>query len=202
MGRGKIVIKRIDDATSRQVTFSKRRNGLLKKAKELSILCDAKVGVIVFSSTKRVYEFASTRQLKGEELNGLSVKDPENLESQLETSLKGIRTKKVLKKLSLGVIIHQENMKLCKEVNVLQRENAELQKKVYGENNTNSNKRSSMQPHCFSTGYESNGPIDLQLCQPQQRDYETPENATNLCGLLLQLLHEDKTSWRGRVVQV
>ncbi|KAA8536351.1 hypothetical protein F0562_028829 [Nyssa sinensis] len=59
MGRGKIVIRRIDNSTSRQVTFSKRRNGLLKKAKELSILCDAEVGVIVFSSTGRLYEFAS-----------------------------------------------------------------------------------------------------------------------------------------------
>ncbi|KAI8550221.1 hypothetical protein RHMOL_Rhmol06G0087800 [Rhododendron molle] len=60
MGRGKIVIRRIDNTTSRQVTFSKRRNGLLKKAKELAILCDAEVGVIIFSSTDKLYEFAST----------------------------------------------------------------------------------------------------------------------------------------------
>ncbi|GMQ01368.1 hypothetical protein CsSME_00048025 [Camellia sinensis var. sinensis] len=63
MGRGKIVIRRIDNSTSRQVTFSKRRNGLLKKAKELSILCDVEVGVIVISSTGRLYEFASPRSL-------------------------------------------------------------------------------------------------------------------------------------------
>ncbi|KAB1206713.1 MADS-box transcription factor 27 [Morella rubra] len=61
MGRGKIVIRRIDNSTSRQVTFSKRRNGLLKKAKELSILCDAEVGVIIFSSTSKLYNYASTR---------------------------------------------------------------------------------------------------------------------------------------------
>ncbi|XP_019165379.1 PREDICTED: MADS-box transcription factor 23-like [Ipomoea nil] len=60
MGRGKIVIRRIDNSTSRQVTFSKRRNGLLKKAKELSILCDAEVGLIIFSSTGKLYDFAST----------------------------------------------------------------------------------------------------------------------------------------------
>ncbi|KAF3676845.1 MADS-box transcription factor 25 [Capsicum annuum] len=59
MGRGKIVIQRIDNTTSRQVTFSKRRNGLLKKAKELAILCDAQVGLIIFSSTGKLYEFAS-----------------------------------------------------------------------------------------------------------------------------------------------
>ncbi|KAL3640383.1 MADS-box transcription factor 27 [Castilleja foliolosa] len=59
MGRGKIAIKRIDNSTSRQVTFSKRRNGLLKKAKELSILCDADVGVMVFSSTGKLHEYSS-----------------------------------------------------------------------------------------------------------------------------------------------
>uniref|UniRef100_A0A7N2RDA0 Uncharacterized protein n=1 Tax=Quercus lobata TaxID=97700 RepID=A0A7N2RDA0_QUELO len=60
MGRGKIVIKRIDNSTSRQVTFSKRKNGLLKKAKELSILCEAEVGLIIFSSTGRLYDYSST----------------------------------------------------------------------------------------------------------------------------------------------
>lgn len=61
MGRGKIVIRRIDNSTSRQVTFSKRRNGLLKKAKELAILCDAEVGVVIFSSTGKLYEYSSSR---------------------------------------------------------------------------------------------------------------------------------------------
>ncbi|RXI07938.1 hypothetical protein DVH24_014504 [Malus domestica] len=59
MGRGKIVIRRIDNSTSRQVTFSKRRKGLIKKAKELAILCDAEVGLVIFSSTGKLYEFAS-----------------------------------------------------------------------------------------------------------------------------------------------
>ncbi|KAL0906898.1 hypothetical protein M5K25_025429 [Dendrobium thyrsiflorum] len=60
MGRGKIVIRRIDNTTTRQVTFSKRRTGLLKKARELAVLCDAEVGLIVFSNTDRLYDFAST----------------------------------------------------------------------------------------------------------------------------------------------
>jgi hypothetical protein len=60
MGRGKIVIQRIDDSTSRQVTFSKRRKGLIKKAKELAILCDAEVGLIIFSSSGKLYDFASS----------------------------------------------------------------------------------------------------------------------------------------------
>ncbi|CAH2072819.1 unnamed protein product [Thlaspi arvense] len=64
MGRGKIEIKRIENANSRQVTFSKRRAGLLKKAHELSVLCDAEVAVIVFSKSGKLFEFASTGMKK------------------------------------------------------------------------------------------------------------------------------------------
>ncbi|CAH9124447.1 unnamed protein product [Cuscuta epithymum] len=60
MGRGKIEIKKIENLNNRQVTFSKRRAGLLKKAKELSILCDAQVAVIVISTTGRLYEYSSS----------------------------------------------------------------------------------------------------------------------------------------------
>ncbi|CAH9096603.1 unnamed protein product [Cuscuta europaea] len=59
MVRGKTQLRRIENATSRQVTFSKRRNGLLKKAFELSVLCDAEVALIVFSPRGKLYEFAS-----------------------------------------------------------------------------------------------------------------------------------------------
>ncbi|XP_023767963.1 MADS-box transcription factor 23 [Lactuca sativa] len=64
MGRGKIEIKKIENVSCRQVTFSKRRSGLFKKAHELSVLCDAVVGIIVFSNTSRLYEFSSS-SMKG-----------------------------------------------------------------------------------------------------------------------------------------
>lgn len=60
MVRGKTQMKRIENASSRQVTFSKRRTGLIKKAYELSVLCDAEVGLIVFSPRGKLYEFSST----------------------------------------------------------------------------------------------------------------------------------------------
>ncbi|KAK4757321.1 hypothetical protein SAY87_018622 [Trapa incisa] len=59
LGRGKIQIKRIENTTNRQVTFCKRRNGLLKKAYELSVLCDAEVALVVFSSRGRLYEYSN-----------------------------------------------------------------------------------------------------------------------------------------------
>ncbi|KAL3348414.1 hypothetical protein AABB24_021864 [Solanum stoloniferum] len=60
MGRGKIDIRLIENVNNRQVTFSKRRAGLLKKAGELSVLCDSEVAVIIFSSTGKLFEFSST----------------------------------------------------------------------------------------------------------------------------------------------
>ncbi|OVA00155.1 Transcription factor [Macleaya cordata] len=54
-------MRMIENATRRQVTFSKRRNGLLKKAFELSVLCDAEVALIVFSPREKLYEFSSSR---------------------------------------------------------------------------------------------------------------------------------------------
>ena len=59
MGRGKVELKRIEDNGSRHVSFSKRRNGLMKKAHELAVLCDVDVGLFVFSGTNRLYEFST-----------------------------------------------------------------------------------------------------------------------------------------------
>ncbi|KAL1289455.1 MADS-box transcription factor 23 isoform X4 [Arachis hypogaea] len=235
MGRGKIAIRRIDNSTSRQVTFSKRRNGLLKKAKELSILCDAEVGLIVFSSTSKLYEYASTsmksiierynklkeehnqlmnpasevkreaaslrqqlqhlqechRKLMGEELSGLGVQELQNLENQLEMSLKGVRMKKdqiftdEIKELhQKGNLIHQENVELYKKMEFLQKENAEL-KKVYEARSTNGENAASNPPYTIGNGYDLLAPISLQLSQPETQYTEPPAKAMKL-GLQLQ----------------
>ncbi|KAL9238490.1 hypothetical protein vseg_012905 [Gypsophila vaccaria] len=132
MVRTRIEIKKIESITARQVTFSKRRRGFFKKAYELSTLCDAEIGVIVFSSTGKHHEFSSSstaqviqryirhkgktkkeqlvlsldrlssednrafllkemaeksrelRQMKGEDLEGLSVEELGQVERQLE----------------------------------------------------------------------------------------------------------------------
>ncbi|KAL9286249.1 putative transcription factor MADS-MIKC family [Arabidopsis thaliana] len=142
MGRGKIEIKRIENSTNRQVTFCKRRNGLLKKAYELSVLCDAEVALIVFSTRGRLYEYAnnnirstierykkacsdstntstvqeinaayyqqesaklrqqiqtiqnSNRNLMGDSLSSLSVKELKQVENRLEKAISRIRSKK------------------------------------------------------------------------------------------------------------
>ncbi|RZR77540.1 hypothetical protein BHM03_00002652 [Ensete ventricosum] len=67
MVREKIQIKKIDNTAARQVTFSKRRRGLFKKAAELSVLCDA--------------------DMRGEALEKLTVEELQQLEKTLEAGL-------------------------------------------------------------------------------------------------------------------
>ncbi|KAL6192898.1 hypothetical protein ACLB2K_033984 [Fragaria x ananassa] len=142
MGRGKVELKRIENKINRQVTFAKRRNGLLKKACELSILCDAEVALIIFSSRGKLYEFCSgprmektiekyqrytyaeleaaqpaqdtqqsryeeyenlkakvevlqrtQRRLDGENLEHLDIEELQQLENELDLSLKRVRSR-------------------------------------------------------------------------------------------------------------
>ncbi|KAJ3702575.1 hypothetical protein LUZ61_006280 [Rhynchospora tenuis] len=59
MPRDKVKVKRIENKASMQVTFSKRRKGLFKKAHELAVMCDAEVAVIVFSAANKLTRFGS-----------------------------------------------------------------------------------------------------------------------------------------------
>ncbi|XP_010277487.1 PREDICTED: MADS-box protein SVP-like isoform X1 [Nelumbo nucifera] len=103
MAREKIQIRKIDNATARQVTFSKRRRGLFKKAEELSILCDAEVALIIFSSTGKLFEYSSSSMKEILERHNLHSKnlhklDQPSLELQLENSNYARLSKEVAEK--------------------------------------------------------------------------------------------------------
>lgn len=57
MVRTKVEIKRIEDKAKRHTTFTKRRQGLFKKAKELVKRCDAQAAVITFSLAGNIFAF-------------------------------------------------------------------------------------------------------------------------------------------------
>lgn len=103
MVRQRIEIKKIDNVTARQVTFSKRRRGLFKKAKELSTLCDAEIALIVFSSTGRLFDYSSSsmgqvferQNLQAENL--MQLNQP-SLELQLGNSRYAVPSKEVEEK--------------------------------------------------------------------------------------------------------
>ncbi|CAN1796189.1 Agamous-like MADS-box protein AP1 [Linum perenne] len=141
MGRGRVQLRRIENKINRQVTFSKRRSGLLKKAHEISVLCDAEVALIVFSTKGKLFEYSTDswerileryerysyaerqliandtetcvsryilspcsfdyfllvcRNYNGQDLDSLSLRELQNLEQQLDSALKHIRSRKVI----------------------------------------------------------------------------------------------------------
>ncbi|KAG5543765.1 hypothetical protein RHGRI_016500 [Rhododendron griersonianum] len=117
------------------------------------------------------------RQLMGEELSGLNVKELQNLENQLEMSLKGVRSRK-------DQILIDDIQELNRKGNLIHHENVELYKKVYGTREINGGNRNSLLTSSLSFGEDLHVPVHLQLRQPQQQNYETPARATKL-GLQL-----------------
>ncbi|XP_009408635.2 truncated transcription factor CAULIFLOWER A [Musa acuminata AAA Group] len=172
MGRGRVQLKRIENKINRQVTFSKRRSGLLKKAHEISVLCDADVALIIFSTKGKLYEYStdasmekileryeqysyaekalvssdlesqgnwcqeysklkakvevlskSQRYLMGEQLDSLNLKELQQLENQLENSLKLIRSRK-------NQVLSDSIAELERKEKTLQEENKNLEKQI------------------------------------------------------------------------
>nr|AKM27770.1 SVP-like protein [Prunus pseudocerasus] len=129
MTRRKIQIKKIDNTTARQVTFSKRRRGLFKKAQELSTLCDAEIALVVFSATGKLFEYTSSSVQQVIERHGLlsSTFDKLNqpsLDLQLESSTSAALSKEIaentheLRKL-MGEELQELNMKELQELEKL-----------------------------------------------------------------------------------
>ncbi|XP_042457474.1 truncated transcription factor CAULIFLOWER A-like [Zingiber officinale] len=172
MGRGRVQLKRIENKVNRQVTFSKRRSGLLKKAHEISVLCDAEVALIVFSTKGKLYEYSSDtsmenileryqrysyaeraimetdsesqenwygeyqdlkakiealqkcqRHLTGEQLDKLTLKELQQLEQQLDTALKKIRSRK-------NNTLFETIAELERKKKTLQTQNSDLERKL------------------------------------------------------------------------
>ncbi|XP_008237144.1 PREDICTED: MADS-box protein JOINTLESS-like isoform X5 [Prunus mume] len=135
MTRRKIQIKKIDNTTARQVTFSKRRRGLFKKAQELSTLCDAEIALVVFSATGKLFEFTSSSVQQVIERHHLLSSDFDKLNhpslelqsfcmSQLESSTSAALSKEIaektheLRKLR-GEELQELNMKELQELEKL-----------------------------------------------------------------------------------
>ncbi|XVF15133.1 hypothetical protein REPUB_Repub09cG0123100 [Reevesia pubescens] len=57
-------IKKIEDLTRCQVTFSKRRSSLFRKANEISVFCDIDVALVAFSPSGRISKFCSRERIE------------------------------------------------------------------------------------------------------------------------------------------
>ncbi|XP_039000714.1 MADS-box protein SVP-like [Hibiscus syriacus] len=223
MAREKIQIRKIDNSTARQVTFAKRRRGLFKKAEELAILCDADVALIIFASTGKLFEYASSsmkeilerhhlrsknlekleqpclelqlvedsnqsmltmeiaekshqlRQMRGEELQGLSVEELQQLEKSLEVGLSRVMEKKgqrIMREISelqrKGIELIEENERLkLSSLRVLQI--SEGQKQVAGDSE-----------NIFEEGQSSESVTNVCTSNGNLHDYESSNTCLKL----------------------
>ncbi|ONM28050.1 Agamous-like MADS-box protein AGL8 [Zea mays] len=218
MGRGKVQLKRIENKINRQVTFSKRRNGLLKKAHEISVLCDAEVAVIVFSPKGKLYEYATDsrmdkileryerysyaekalisaesesegnwcheyrklkakietiqkchKHLMGEDLESLNPKELQQLEQQLESSLKHIRSRKshLMAESISELQKKEENKALQKELAERQKAVASRQQQVQWDQQTHAQAQTSSSSSSFMMRQDQQGlPPPHNICFP------------------------------------
>ncbi|KAL0461425.1 UNVERIFIED_CONTAM: MADS-box protein JOINTLESS [Sesamum latifolium] len=221
MAREEIQIKKIDNATARQVTFSKRRRGLFKKAEELSVLCDADVALIIFSSTGKLFEYSSSsmneilerhklhaknlnkmeqpslelqlvedsncsrlskevaershqlRRMRGEELQGLSIEELQQLESSLEAGL--------------SRVIEKKGEKIMKEINQLQEkgkqlmeENARLRQRVVDISNGRKNNATADSENIVCDEGQSSESVNACNSIGPPQDYESSDTSLKL----------------------
>ncbi|KAH7519962.1 hypothetical protein FEM48_Zijuj08G0093100 [Ziziphus jujuba var. spinosa] len=151
-----IEIKRIENHTNRQVTYSKRRNGIFKKAQELTVLCDAKVSLIMFSSTGKFHEYispsTSTKKIfdlyqktsgidlwqthyerLGHDLDGVTYDELRSLEESMHSSLEAIRDRKYHKiKTQTETCKKKVNSLRQRHVNLMQSYQAKCEDPPYG----------------------------------------------------------------------
>ncbi|CBI27190.3 unnamed protein product, partial [Vitis vinifera] len=242
MGRGKIAIRRIENNTNRQVTFSKRRGGLFKKAHELSVLCDAQIGLIIFSSTGKLSEYCSlpssmeqiirryqrvtgthiskqdnrvgaieqlhneitrmrneTHNLQlslqrytGDDLSSIQFKDLEELEQQLEHSIKKVRARKyqllqqqIDNLQRKAKMLEDENEQICHWIQEKQQV-AAMEQQQLGIELKPVEEQQVMEQFPFSGEEQPNSVLQLATLSPHFYPYRLQPTHPNLQDLTLQ----------------
>ncbi|EFJ17745.1 MADS-domain transcription factor [Selaginella moellendorffii] len=126
MGRVKLEIKKIENATNRQVTYSKRRTGLVKKAYELSTLCDIDIALIMFSPSGKLTQYATDMRVEDVILRYANVSEAERSKRKMENWEQLSRAIKKLKSETDGSQISRNTIDF-NNLGMIQEEIARLQ---------------------------------------------------------------------------
>ncbi|XP_051147863.1 truncated transcription factor CAULIFLOWER A-like isoform X2 [Andrographis paniculata] len=225
MGRGRVELKRIENKVNQQVTFSKRRSGLLKKAREISLLCDADVGLVIFSTKGKLFEYATDscmdrileryqahvgvdrptrasdhlesprscslehakvkarmealqrneRNIMGDDLDSLTLRELQNLEHQVCGSLKRIRSR-------MNQQMHEAISELQKQDKALQDQNNLLARKKKEKETESSSatpeEQNNSRPSCFDLLQPMNTLNFSETVEAQSSSAEQVEGTT------------------------
>ncbi|XP_054809077.1 agamous-like MADS-box protein AGL30 isoform X2 [Prosopis cineraria] len=105
MGRVKLKIKRLESTNGRQATYAKRKNGIMKKASELSILCDIDIILLMFSPSGKPALCRGRRSNIEEVIAKFAQQTPQERAKRKLESLEAL--KKTFKKLDHDVNIQE-----------------------------------------------------------------------------------------------
>ncbi|KAK6940127.1 Transcription factor, MADS-box [Dillenia turbinata] len=173
MGRVKLKIKRIENNTNRQVTFSKRKNGLIKKAYELSVLCDIDIALIMFSPSGRLSHFSGKQSVRC----SMSARQRIRMVRNFQNPERLIMTLRQLRKendVALQFAMHdlqQEVSRLQQQLEMALEQLRDLESEIYDpllqETGSSSNINSSNMEECHVTN------MGNQNFQTWQQDYSS-----------------------------
>ncbi|KAK7330347.1 hypothetical protein VNO77_24538 [Canavalia gladiata] len=140
MGRVKLKIKKLESISNRHTTYSKRKSGILKKAKELSILCDIDIVLLMFSPTGKPTLLQGERSNIEEVIAKFAQLSPQERAKRKMESLEAL--KKTFKKLDHDVKIQdflgsssQTVEELTHQVRILQAQLTEVHQRLSYWNN-------------------------------------------------------------------
>ncbi|KAK7281764.1 hypothetical protein RIF29_10021 [Crotalaria pallida] len=135
MGRVKLKIKKLESTSNRHVTYSKRKSGILKKAKELSILCDINIALLMFSPTGKPTLLQGQSSSFEEIIGKFAQLSPQERAKRKLESLEAL--KKTFKKLDHDVKVQdflgsssQTVQDLTYQIKVLQAQNSEIHQRL------------------------------------------------------------------------
>ncbi|XP_078155048.1 MADS-box transcription factor 14-like [Carex rostrata] len=202
MGRGPVQLRRIENKINRQVTFSKRRSGLLKKANEISILCDADVALIIFSAKGKLFEYSTNDRMEQilekfqqYSLAEKAVSEPDSVsQDSLSNSCAIIKSKiEALQKRQRHLMGEELESLTMKELQYLEQQLEASLKQIRNRKNQVYNdciaelhqkekllkeENSSLQKHLLAKEKEQKMPAQQMLCGPQTHAQAQPSPAS------------------------
>ncbi|KAG5534302.1 hypothetical protein RHGRI_022434 [Rhododendron griersonianum] len=185
MAREKIQIKKISNSTARQVTFSKRRRGLFKKAEELSVLCDADVALIIFSSAGKLFQYSSSSMEGILERHDLHSKNLDKLE-QPSTELQADERRGAPR---TKILLMRQAEKIMKEITQLQQkgmqlmeDNEKLRQQVMGVSNARNNVVADSDNMVYEEGQSSESVTNVCNSTGRVQDYESSDTISLKLG--------------------
>ncbi|KAJ3685098.1 hypothetical protein LUZ61_014262 [Rhynchospora tenuis] len=203
MVRVKVPITKIPNTTTRQVTYSKRRSGLIKKLYELSVLCDIDCALILFSPSGKLSLYSNRRiedvlikffSTRAHENGGIS---PIPNEQDLVVLLENLITQDMSEQATSQQGIPSYNTPSCWDTEDIREELVKLQNQLDSLKTLTRFAHALRNPNCSQQGCEAREGILLQILNhvTKRKNYLLRKSETSAASSLpIIAQHKEGTS--------